>query len=1104
MEKIKRFFANAYERLGELNKTNRFYFLYGVLIIMMTILVLKLGHLTLVQGNYWEEISKDNRVKDIVIKAPRGNIYDRNGEVLAKSRASYVAKIFKDDFNLLSQEERNNELYTLSRILEEEGARFVENLPWQLNMFIYKDLDDYINLDINPDDYVIEQIRKHNLVSQFLRSSYHEKTSYGNYHFYVIQRAVEAMRSKGLFISIEKYNKTFRFINNDENREILNSYDLNITDNVYIALEEMLEQDDASLKKILEHPSARWILMDLAKDIPELKKVNLDTYGLIDERNFLEQKSKLSSDYSNITMETTAKEDFVEIVKKESLRDLLEYVKFDKDNNLIVPAREAIELLGNKGKKLFTYSIDESDPSQLKAKVHYIEGVEESTFPMDYLIDLLIQEKLLEDFITDENIKYLAQNINSNKNINPNISVTEWEYTSLIQLDDLYKKLKFEDEPEKNELYNRLIEYYELEDFVKIDQYNIIGIYDRMEKQGARRFEGINLCYHLTESGVSKIEENFDVKNGIEVGREPIRYYPNGKTGSHMLGYIGKIATEDEKAEFINNRGYANDDLIGKTGIEQSQESALVGTDGYLSVLVDSFGNRTETLGKKESKAGNNVYLSMDLDLQKEVEEATKRTLHSLQTGEMYSSKWGDKFLSPRSDGSLLTSAQSAATVVMDLKSGEILAMNSYPSFDPNLFSTGISKSDWESLFPKEEKNPLAPRPLYNIATQSAVQPGSTFKIISQLAALEKGIKEDEAIRCDGYVMVGNRKFGCWIYNHYHGTHGYETAREALRDSCNYYYYAAVLGEQPSNNRSLSAQLTVDDILNTARKLGLGRKTGIEIQTPKESEGILPDPQIKMSSSKAIFRSFLTKELKKYVKPSLKKSEEELIQDREVIISWMNIGSSKSRSSMIDELETMGYEAEAKIGKTTLVDKIKFDFVNQSNWTTADTMSVVIGQGQNAYTPIQMMQAMSTIANDGYHVAPTLIHKITSDKGNISLFENQAKKNRVELFDYEHVRVIREGLNMAANFGADQLVFNTLPFEVGVKSGTAEIEGKNPYTGEEYDTFAWMVGFAPYDDPEIAVATLIVEGGGSANCAPMVRDIMAKALKVEPSSIDLE
>lgn len=1099
MEKIKKFFTNLYHRLGKLNNMDRFSFLTGVLVFMMSVLVLRLGHLTLIQGNYWEEISKNNRVKDIVIKAPRGNIYDRNGQVLAKSRASYVVKLFKDEFNLLEIEDRNQEIYSLSRILEEEGARYIEDLPWQYQMFTYKNLEDYITEDLNPDDYIIEQMRKEKLVKDFLKSSYHEKTDYGDYSFFVIQRAVEAMRSKGLFISIEKDGKTFRFIDNTENREVLDSFGLSPSSNVYTALETMLQEDDASLKKILEHPCARWLVMDLAKDKKSFKKVGLDPYGLLDERIFLEQKAKLSSDYPNITMDSTAKEDFVEIVKEESLRDLLEYARFDTENNLIVPAKEAINLLGNDGKKRFTYSIDESDPSELKARVHFKEGVEETAYPMDALIEALIGEDLLVDFITNEDIKYLAQNINTNKNINPNISVTDWEYMSLIQLQDFYKKLKFEEEPEQEELYKKLVEYYELEDYHKIDQYNMIGIYDRLEKQGARRFEGINLCYHLTEAGVAKIEEHFDVKKGIEVGREPIRYYPHGKTGSHMLGYIGKIATEEEKEEFINNRGYANDDLIGKTGIEQSQESALVGTDGYLSVLVDSYGNRTETFGKKESKAGNNVYLSMDLELQKEVELATRKTLHSLQTGEIYQSKWGDKHLIPRSDGSNLTHAQSAATVVMDLKTGEILAMNSYPSYDPNLFSTGISLSDWESLFPKEEKNPLAPRPLYNIATQSAVQPGSTFKIISQLAALEKGIREDEAIRCDGYVMVGDRKFGCWIYNHYHGTHGWETAREALRDSCNYYYYAAVLGEQPANKESLSAQLTVDDILSTARKFGLGRKTGIEIQTPRESEGILPDPQIKMSSSKSIFRAFLTKELKKHLKEEVTKTEEEMAKDRETIVSWMNIGPSMSRSSMIEELENMGYVSEAPVENSTLVDKIKFDYVNQSNWTTADTMSVVIGQGQNAYTPVQMMQAVSIIANDGYHIKPTLIHKITSDKEETSLFETQRQKNRVELADYHHVQVVKEGLNMATNFGADQLVFNTLPFEVGVKSGTAEIEGKNPYTGEKYDTFAWMVGFAPYDDPQIAVASLIVEGGGSANCAPMVRDIMAKALRKEPT-----
>ncbi|MDO5754735.1 MAG: penicillin-binding transpeptidase domain-containing protein [Tissierellia bacterium] len=1091
MKKINQFF----ERL---NESDRFSIILVIVAVMMTILLLALGHLTLIKGKYYEDISKNNRVKEVVIKAPRGNIYDREGKVLATTRTSFAATIYKDEFNIQDQEIKNKQLLKLTRILEDEGARFTENYPLQLNMFNYNDLKVFLDHDQDPDEQVIEIIRENHLLPEILRGKVVEKTNYGDYHFYVITRAIDALKSKGLFLDIEKKGSVYVFMDNESTRTALEDRDYAIGDNVYQVVEEFFEEDDASLRKILEHPGARKVAYEIMKKHNVQGDLVLEPMGLLDVRKYIEQKSKLSKIYDNITMETAPKEDFVTIVEQQTLDQLLESAKFNNDNELIVPAQKGIELLKKKGINKYNVKIDESDPSNLKARIFISSQDEMSLNPMEEFIDDLREQEVLKDLICDEDIKYIAQNINIRENINPGISVSEWIYTSLKNYSDFYERYHFEKEPELDDLKEAIFETYDVNDYGDYDRYNLISIYNRLEKQGARRYEGLNIAYNLSERGVAQVEENFEDKSGISVAVEPVRYYPNGTLGSHVLGYLGKIATEQEKDEYLTKKGYKTNALIGKTGVEQSQESALVGSDGYESFLVDSYGNRTELLDKVEAKSGNHVYLTMDLDIQRKTEESLKKTLHSLQTGEIYRSPWGDKYLSQPSSGGLYEEATSAAAVVMDVKTGGILAMASVPSFDPNLFATGISSSDWASLFPKDERNPLAARPLYNIATQSVIQPGSTFKLNSALAALEKGMNPDTTIKCDGYITVGDKNFGCWIWNSYKGTHGHESVREALRDSCNYYFYSLVLGKSQMSNRSLGIELDIEDILKTARKLGLGKRTGIEISTPRESEGTLPDPMIKLSASKNIFRNFLDRHLKNFQKDDRDKTAENIQSDIDQIVSWMDGMTKLSRTEIIERLEELGYESEKIVPKfkASLCDVIKYDYLDQAHWTTADTLNVVIGQGQNAYTPLQMANFMTIFANDGYRVQPTVMEKITTPDNRRLLYENKHNSNRIELKDYDHLQVIREGLKMAANSGSDRLVFNTLPVEIGVKSGTAEVDGKNPETGKDYDNYAWMIGFAPYDDPQIAVATLIVQGGGSANCAPMTRDIIAESLKL--------
>ena len=179
--------------------------------------------------------------------------------------------------------------------------------------------------------------------------------------------------------------------------------------------------------------------------------------------------------------------------------------------------------------------------------------------------------------------------------------------------------------------------------------------------------------------------------------------------------------------------------------------------------------------------------------------------------------------------------------------------------------------------------------------------------------------------------------------------------------------------------------------------------------------------------------------------------------------------------------------------KASLADIIKFDYLNQANWSDSDSLNTVIGQGQNSYTTIQMARLMAMIANGGSQVKTSIIEKIISfDNKNTSFINNPESKksdfNKVNLQD------ILDGMNLASKVPANHEIYKNLPIEIGNKTGTAEKSGINPVTKKPYDNYAWTVAFAPYKKPEIAIATVIIQGGTGVFCGPVIRDIVGLSL----------
>lgn len=1092
---MKKLFKNFFKAS---DRQDRFFITKIILFILMLILFLKLFYLTIVKGDYYSEMSENTRIRDIEIAAPRGNIYDRNGEILATNKTVFTASILKNEFLEHDQEERNNNLRDLSRLLELDGSNINPDYVISLNLIKYKDKEAYKSEELSPTEKMIEIVKDNDL----LKTLIYKEEEHKGYKYRVIDTVIKSMKNKGADLPVMSGSEKIEFINPKGSQYLMENsyYDGEVP---YEFLGRTLSKDEGIIRNILNHPMGRKLAFELLESSNLEENLEIVPMGFQDEMALWETKAKLAKEYPGITEKSSAKDDFVEIVKKSSLDELISNVTINSkaEEKVMVPAIYAIEILNkNNINHNLKVVLDERDANKPVATIEYKDDEKHELKAQDMLISLLSENNLLKEFITDDDIKYIAQTINTNKNILPSISVRDWTYSYEKNIDDMYERFKLDREKDDiKKLYSEVIDYYELKDYETIDQFNILKLYDLINKHGDLRYVPLDLTYNLSEVTFASIEERFPSGSGIIVDSEPIRYYPEGSLASHTIGYIGKISTEVEKEEYLSDKNYNLASLIGKNGIEESQERQLKGTNGSRRVMVDNRGNVTEVLGETKPTPGNDVYLSLDKKIQKAAEDALKETINSLQTDNVFNSKWGDVNMVNSNTTGQYKDASSGSVVVLDAKTGQLVAMANAPDINLNMFATGISASDWKNLFPKDERDLIAPRPLLNMAIQSAIQPGSTFKLATSLAGLETGLNPDFTIKCQGFIEVGGRTFQDAIWGLYRGVHGNEGTREAIRDSCNYYFYNLALGVEKGSKDNGPYKLNVDDVAKYAKILGLGEKTGIDINIPKEATGILPDRSIKKATYKRLYQNFLEENSEKYlVDKNIKKEElEERIQ---TMVKWIDEKEVPTETEIVKRLKDLGFDTAKVVGdsKQNFPAQIKYNYIDQSNWLVGDSLNVVIGQGQNAYTPLQMARYMATIANGGTKNKVSVVDEVKDPMNGRVIYKNSPTGDKIDIDDFSSLQVIREGANMAAKEGHTGRVLGNLPFEMGVKSGTAEVGFTNPVTHKPYSDYGWMIGFAPYDDPQYVIAAVVTQAGTSMNITPMIREIMGACLEASP------
>ena len=484
----------------------------------------------------------------------------------------------------------------------------------------------------------------------------------------------------------------------------------------------------------------------------------------------------------------------------------------------------------------------------------------------------------------------------------------------------------------------------------------------------SRSFESLPIRTRLSDEEVARFAANRYRFPGVEVKARLFRQYPLGSRASHAIGYINRINKTDleiiEKNEQAAN--YRGTDHIGKTGLEQKYEFQLHGETGYEEVEIDAGGHAIRSLSRTPPVSGNNLTLTLDAKLQEITEQA-----------------FGDR---------------RGALVAIEPSTGGILALVSTPTFDPNLFVDGIRSDEWDLL------NNSPDRPMVNRALNGAYPPGSTFKPFMALAALEIGKRTaGQTISDPGFYNFGGHHFR----DDKKGGHGTVDMYKSIVHSCDTYYYM------------LANDLGIDNIARFMGSLGLGSRTGIDIEG--ESEGVLPSPEWKR-------RRFKSRE--------------------------------------------------------------------QQKWYAGETISIGIGQGYNAYTPIQLAQAIAVVANDGVFYRPHLVRYITDTKtGEKVLIEPEPlrtlawKPENIEIIKKAMVGVNKEGTGARAFAGAE--------YVSGGKTGTAQLfslKGADYRAGrlkKELHDHGLFIAFAPADHPKIALAVLVENGGfGSQSGAPIARMVL--------------
>lgn len=408
-------------------------------------------------------------------------------------------------------------------------------------------------------------------------------------------------------------------------------------------------------------------------------------------------------------------------------------------------------------------------------------------------------------------VKLLESNNDSYTNNFPITADYKFTLSSDEAIQNWKKQYNISEKASAKDCVYRFRDKYEISNTDMQDVLKIIAIKYEITTKGYSSTKSIKIAEDISKtSAIQFNEQNADFP-GINIISQPIRIYTSGRLASHIIGYIGKI--NDTELQKKLDEGYESHDYIGKTGVEYTLEKYLRGKNGTKQLDMSVDGTIEDEYVQSEAVAGDTVSLTIDTDLQGKTEDIIKDAVQSLKQMKKKSSF--------------------GAAVLMNVNSGEILAMASYPNYSPEVFVGGINQKDWNEL---KENNAL-----YDRAASGSYAPGSTFKMVTATAALEENkVSQTEVINDRGVYPYAHNPV-CWYYTQYHRGHGNVNIKQALQKSCNYFFY------------EMGRRLGIDTLDKYAEFFGLGQKTGVELSS--ETAGTLASKEVAEQKKKKWYLS---------------------------------------------------------------------------------------------------------------------------------------------------------------------------------------------------------------------------------------------------------
>ena len=529
-------------------------------------------------------------------------------------------------------------------------------------------------------------------------------------------------------------------------------------------------------------------------------------------------------------------------------------------------------------------------------------------------------------------------------------------------------------------------------------------------------YDPVRIKCNIDEKVAREIRERLSDLPGVGIEVEPVRDYPTGALTAELIGFLGPVPNNQE--QYYREKGLVpGRDKVGYAGVENTLQDILGGTNGERYIEVDAAGKELRNLTEPVAPVpGNNVHLTIDVRLQAAAREAI------ISEMDYWNTRLGYQKMN------------SGAVIALNPKTGEVLAMVSYPDYENNRMARGIPGYYYNQLTEDPRK------PLLNTAISAELPPGSVFKLPTAIGALNEGVIAPEKYVDDpGIIQVEEKPLpnsipkalDFYCYSWQSGGHGQVNWLKGVEQSCDVYFYKIGGGYK---DQVPDGGLGIWRLGEYARALGYGRVTGIEL--PGETNGLIPDP------------------------------------------NWKRINQGQS-------------------------------------WTIGDTYIASMGQSFVLATPLQVLTSAATLANDGKYMRPTLVHDVIDSVGNIiKPFEPDLKwditkdpviqkydPNNVATGEYKTVEpwvveMAQKALRGVVTEGTAVNVFSGSSIQSAGKTGTAEYcdqisWDKGICNRGEWPQHSWYFGYAPYDDPEIAVVAFVYNGGeGASVAAPIVRTVM--------------